>query len=98
MIDIHCHIIPCIDDGAESLEMTKVMLAAAKKDGINAILASSHYFEGYEEAYRPLFKTVSDMAGDYGISIYPSCEHDLSHMLIAFSLLHCVTSVDLRLA
>lgn len=80
MIDIHCHIIPYIDDGPESPEMARKMLAAAKNDGITTILASSHYFQGYEVAYSSLFQTIRDIAGEYDISLLPSCEHDLSFL------------------
>lgn len=80
MIDIHCHIIPCIDDGPESQEMAGKMLAAANKDGITTIFASSHYFPGYEEAYGTLFKRIRDIAVEYGITLLPSCEHDLSFL------------------
>lgn len=44
MIDFHCHIIPGFDDGSkdvtESLEMLKMM----KKQGVDIVCATSHYY------------------------------------------------------
>ena len=42
MIDLHCHIIPGVDDGPASLEETQAMLAMAAADGIEAISATPH--------------------------------------------------------
>lgn len=50
MIDIHSHIIPGIDDGAKSIEMTMKMLKAAERDGTKKIIATPHYCIGYGEA------------------------------------------------
>lgn len=46
MIDSHCHILPEIDDGSESLEMTIDMVNQAKSDGITHILATPHHYDG----------------------------------------------------
>ncbi len=42
MIDIHSHILPGCDDGAESLEVSRDMLAAAARVGITHIVATPH--------------------------------------------------------
>lgn len=43
MIDIHSHIIYGIDDGPKNLDDSIAMLQMAIKDGINGIIATSHY-------------------------------------------------------
>ena len=43
MIDIHCHILPGIDDGPEKMETTLEMLRMAADDGITHIIATPHY-------------------------------------------------------
>ncbi|SHK56813.1 tyrosine-protein phosphatase [Tepidibacter formicigenes] len=43
MIDIHCHIVHNIDDGAKSLEESIEMAKIAHKDGIKKIINTSHY-------------------------------------------------------
>ena len=42
MIDVHCHILPGIDDGSKSWEMTAEMCRVAARDGITHIVATPH--------------------------------------------------------
>lgn len=42
MIDIHCHILPGLDDGPSSLETSLEMAAVAAQDGIKVIIATPH--------------------------------------------------------
>jgi protein-tyrosine phosphatase len=42
MVDIHCHILPEVDDGSKSWEMTVEMCALAARDGITHIVATPH--------------------------------------------------------
>jgi len=46
MIDIHCHILPAIDDGPADLQETLEMLRIAARDGITHIVATPHYRHG----------------------------------------------------
>lgn len=43
MIDIHCHILPGIDDGAKTPEDTLIMLKSAIDEGITTIAVSPHH-------------------------------------------------------
>lgn len=43
MIDIHCHILPGIDDGAENMLETIEMAKLAYADGIRHIIATPHF-------------------------------------------------------
>lgn len=40
--DIHCHVLPGVDDGAESMEMALDMLQAATEEGIRKIILTPH--------------------------------------------------------
>lgn len=42
MIDIHAHILPAVDDGAQSLEEALRMIKMAKAGGVNTIVATPH--------------------------------------------------------
>lgn len=42
-IDMHCHIIPAVDDGASGLEETARMLRIAREEGIAHIIATPHH-------------------------------------------------------
>lgn len=55
MIDIHCHIMPSVDDGAASVEDSLVMARQAVADGITAVLATPHTLNGISR------NTVSDI-------------------------------------
>lgn len=43
MIDIHCHLLPGLDDGAQSMEEAIVMAEAAVRDGIETVIATPHH-------------------------------------------------------
>ncbi|WP_407370253.1 tyrosine-protein phosphatase [Carnobacterium sp.] len=47
MIDLHCHILPGIDDGAKDMEDSMDMAREAVAEGITHILASPHYKNGH---------------------------------------------------
>ncbi len=42
MIDLHCHILPGIDDGPETMEGSVALGAAAAADGTQTIVATPH--------------------------------------------------------
>jgi len=44
LIDFHSHIIPGVDDGAESPEMSLEMLIMLKKQGVDKVVSTSHYY------------------------------------------------------
>ena len=43
MTDVHCHILPGVDDGAKDAMETRSMLEMAWNEGIRTIFATSHY-------------------------------------------------------
>ena len=43
MIDVHCHLLPGLDDGAGSLEESLAMLRTAWKEGITDIIVTPHF-------------------------------------------------------
>ena len=46
IIDMHCHILPALDDGANTLKESLAALREAKKQGINKIILTPHYYPG----------------------------------------------------
>lgn len=46
MIDLHCHILPGIDDGAKTMDDSMAMARVAVAEGITHILATPHYKNG----------------------------------------------------
>ncbi len=50
MIDFHSHIIPGIDDGSESVEMSLEMLRLSAQHGVTDVLATPHCYPRYPES------------------------------------------------
>lgn len=42
--DIHCHILPGIDDGAKDLDMTEALLREEKRQGVSQIAFTPHFY------------------------------------------------------
>lgn len=73
MIDIHSHIIPGIDDGSRSMEMTLEMLRTAEQCGINEVFATPHYLLEYGEAkineVKEYVKNINEILKEENINI-----------------------------
>lgn len=50
MIDLHCHILPDLDDGPATLDEAVTMCRIAAADGISTIVATPHYRPGWFES------------------------------------------------
>lgn len=80
MIDIHCHILPGLDDGAADMESAIEMLRIAGQEGIKSIIATPHYKEGRGCAdlvqIKESLKQLQQKADQAGISVklYPGNE------------------------
>ena len=65
MVDIHCHILPGIDDGSDTWETTTRMCRMAARDGITHIVATPHcdgHYE-YDRAYfTDMLATLSEVS------------------------------------
>jgi protein-tyrosine phosphatase len=57
MIDLHCHIIPGIDDGAVTMEDSIAMARIAVADGITTTACTSHMFPGIFNNTRAAIET-----------------------------------------
>ena len=54
MLDIHCHIIPGVDDGPKTIDETLAMLKIAEEDGVREIIATPHFYWGHYETPREI--------------------------------------------
>nr|MBC8227965.1 histidinol-phosphatase [bacterium] len=69
MVDIHAHIIPGVDDGAESMEDSIAMLQKSSVSGVDIIVATPHLMpgsymvssEGRDEILLKLRKRVTEL-------------------------------------
>jgi len=61
MIDLHCHILPGLDDGPEDLETSLEMARVAAADGIRVIVASPHALNGvYQNSRETILQKVKE--------------------------------------
>ena len=51
MIDIHCHILPDVDDGSRNVDMSLDMIATAYDSGVRSMIATPHCYPGLYENY-----------------------------------------------
>ena len=80
MIDIHSHILPGIDDGSPSMEVSMQMLRMAAEHGTTDIVATPHSnleFPYDDEVIKTLFQQLSDNAAGI-INIHLGCDFHLS--------------------
>ena len=84
MIDLHCHILPGMDDGPESLEEAVAMCRAAAADGVETIVATPHFKPGACEFTGPGIReaigrlTAELKSRDLDIRILPGAEVTVS--------------------
>lgn len=52
MIDIHCHLVPGLDDGSPDQSISLERLRQADASGVSRIYLTSHYFKGHYEYSR----------------------------------------------
>ena len=74
MIDIHCHILPLVDDGSSSVEMSLDMLDQAYRHGTREIvltphLAYAYHFENPYDKIKDLYDDFKMIVRDAGIPI-----------------------------
>ena len=80
MIDLHCHILPEIDDGPQSLAESLQMARTAVENGIHTIAATPHTLNGYYtnpiQTIKTLTATVQEaLAGeDIPLTLVPGAE------------------------
>lgn len=78
MVDIHMHIIPEVDDGAWSMEMSDDMLCMSVTQGIRKIICTSHGFGFHEKGNfaKEQFEKLKELANEKypEIDLYLGCE------------------------
>ena len=65
MIDLHTHIMPFIDDGSDSIEMTKKMLEMEIENGVTDVVLTPHMVKGKVKSIEEYQKYSRDCWGEY---------------------------------
>lgn len=71
MRDMHCHILPGVDDGARDLDMSLEMLEAAREAGVTSIVCTPHCRDPYFDyhAMREAFEEFRAHAGGFPLTM-----------------------------
>lgn len=89
LIDLHCHLLPGIDDGAPDIETALEMARIAVADGIETIACTPHIYPGlYENNGPDILRRVIDLQGlldDAGIplTLVAGCDAHLTPSMVA---------------
>lgn len=75
MIDIHSHILPGVDDGAQTMEESMEMIRAAKDQGFKGIILTPHYitntkFESKVKENKVILTALKKAVYDAGIDLF----------------------------
>ena len=79
-VDLHCHILPALDDGAKDMEKTKEMLKIAYEEGIREIITTPHFFASKKSAsIERITMTIAEVERQmeqwgFQIKLYPGNE------------------------
>lgn len=81
MIDLHCHILPGIDDGSQSMDDTLDMARAAVDEGISHIVATPHHnlrqFQNPKTEVAKLTSQVNKVLNDHSIPLIISAGQEV---------------------
>ena len=55
LFDVHCHMVPGVDDGAADLEESLAMLKMQHEDGVRKIIITPHCLKHRQKRYMSSF-------------------------------------------
>lgn len=80
IINLHSHLIPGVDDGAQTIEQSLELAKLAVSEGVKQMILISHHRNGkYINLKQDVMKTAKELAGIYeehkvGLTVYGSQE------------------------
>lgn len=80
LVDIHCHMLPCVDDGAVDIKEAVRMLKMERDQGVRTIIVTPHYrkrmFETPAAEVKKQFRFLREIAWEYdeSLRLYLGCE------------------------
>lgn len=96
MIDMHCHLLYGVDDGADTIEESVEMLRTAQKQGVEAVILTPHYRHGMfaypKETVEANFQKLQSCARQLGIALALGTEYHVNSRIVeAFQNGRCHT-------
>jgi protein-tyrosine phosphatase len=85
LIDLHCHILPGLDDGARTIEESRAIARIAAREGVSAIAATPHVGRGFATTVEQMERGVAELNRDFaqqriGVTVLPGGEIDLERL------------------
>lgn len=79
--DIHSHILPAVDDGAQNIDESLALLEMSRENGVNAVIATPHFypneviFDDFIEIRQAAFEKLNkELFGRNLPKVYLGCE------------------------
>jgi protein-tyrosine phosphatase len=69
MIDLHSHILPELDDGAQNLQQSLEMARIAIQSGVTTMVATPHCIDGQAEDVRSMLKLMRSVLRENGLRL-----------------------------
>jgi hypothetical protein len=69
MIDLHSHILPELDDGAQNLHQSLEMAHIAIQSGVTTMVATPHCVDGRSEDVRSMLKLMRSVLREHGLRL-----------------------------
>lgn len=96
MVDLHCHILPGIDDGAKNIEASIEMANMAVKQGITHILCTPHHNNGkYDNSAGKVISCVAALQNELDQRQIPLALFEGQEVRIGGNLLEQIQSNDI---
>lgn len=85
MIDLHCHVLPGIDDGPDTVEESLALARGAAAGGVRAIVATPHASARYPNRAQEIARLVAELdlrlrAESIAVELYKGAEIALTHL------------------
>ena len=85
LIDMHCHIVPGVDDGARDLYDAAKILQLEYRNQVQSVIVTPHYragmFETPQKEVERQFQRIDEMTrrSRSGMRVYLGCEYECSY-------------------
>ena len=85
MIDLHCHVLPGIDDGPETIEGSLELARAAAAAGIDTLVATPHVSAHYPNDAETIARLVAELGARLAVegipvTVLPGAEIAITHL------------------
>jgi protein-tyrosine phosphatase len=81
MVDLHCHILPGLDDGAKTIEDSMAMAEDAIADGITHVVATPHASADFSFDFQKVRAALQELSGklEGRLTLASGCDFHLNH-------------------